>query len=1107
MHPIKLRLSTLITAVVAVAMLAVAIDWNAAPGVAEADHGEIDKPTQPTGISGDGTITFTWGSTHDADAGYEFRYAEGTAGRLSLLSGEGAPAWEAHGTNSGSTSLTIGNTAPDGDDPNPTEVGKTYYLQVRGKDTDDTVGEASDLSSGVLQRAAPVQLINVQVVAGNAQVTLSWGDPNDDTILSYDYRIDPDPSDGSSGWTLWQNFTSSTNSHTVSGLTNGTTYSFQVRANNSQGSQDEDLGFDTVTATPTGPPAAPGDLRATPQDTAVRLHWNDPNDSNIDLYQFRYKSDGDFNSWAEIPNSGATTTDHTVTSLSNSIEYTFEVRAIDSDRAEGDQAGLVSSATATPTTEARAPSQMSNVQRTVTGVTGGSGGQVRFTWDNPDDASIDKYQYRYSTTSSSDGFFNWADVSGSSATTTSYPTGTGTVPIPGSSATLFYEFRAVNDAADIDSTADVNEGGGPATAVRVDRSNTAGTSPSPPDAPANVSISTTSTTVTVAWDKPSVTTNIIWQRQQSHNGGPFGDWEMVTTAEASNRLSFVVSSASGTYAFKIRAVDNKGNTDDSDDVNGAVATTESATPGAPNAPTGLTATAKDVDTTTDVNEAETQVALVWSAGADITGVVVDDYEYRMRVGGTVSYGEWMSTGLASVPTADNPFTVIVKFPSTTYYFQVRAVAGALKSDPSNAASGTTANPPSGETIDLPAAPTGLRASAGDEQVTLNWSHPNTDEVKWYRYRQAEGDDASSGEWQQVPGTGATMTHTVTDLTNGTTYSFQVQAVGAGSMIGTASETVTAAPRPPPTGGGGTSVPQRDSVTAHNSDETIDVTIEKPASVTLDVAVVDQACNTGAPDGSVHLCVQANASGAVGSLATGPATMTIVISRDRWTQMEGAYNAEPRRFFLSKRSSTTAPWRNIAWCVDDSGRECYRLQETPQGGATMFVDNIVSFSQYAITTVGERTTATGGGVTTRPRRRARPTPTALPIPTVEATATPDTPTPPPNTPTPPVEPTPPPPANTPTPPATVPPPEPPSPLPPTEAPTGIAPTEAPTGEPVVQAPATEAPPPPTDAPEVTAVPPPVDTGGGFPGWLIIVIIVAVIGVAGLGYLAFRMFRQQ
>ena len=593
-------------------------------------------------------------------------------------------------------------------------------------------------------------------------------------------------------------------------------------------------------------------------------------------------------------------------------------------------------------------------------------------------------------------------------------------------------------------------------------------------------------------------------------------------------MSFAVSSASGTYAFKIRAVDNKGNDDDSDDVNGAVATTESATAGAPNAPTGLSATPTDDTTTDNVNEAETQIVLSWTAGADITGVEVDDHEYRMRVGGTVSYGEWMSTGLASVPTADNPFTVIVKFRSTTYYFQVRAVAGSLESDPSNAASGTTADPPSGETIDLPAAPTGLRASAGDEQVTLNWSHPNTDEVKWYRYRQAEGDDASSGEWQQVPGTGATMTHTIMGLKNGTTYSFQVQAVGAGdNNLSDPSNTATATPRvpPPPTGGGGPSGPQRDSVTAHNSDETIDVTIEKPASVTLDVAVVDQACNTAAPGGSVHLCVQASASGSgvVDSLKANLATMTIVISQERWIQMEGAYNADPRRFFLSKRSSPVEAWANIAWCLDDPAVECYRVVETEQAGATVYVRNIVSFSQYAIRTVvvgggaGARCVGIncraviigGGGGTGRGPQHRLPATTRTPAPTPRPTVAPT------------VRPTVVPPTVTPTavPPTSVPPTRvPPTALPPTpaEAPTPPVQVEAPTPPPPtpVDAPTPEptevtaALPPTAVAPAPTPIPPLVgEPEGNLPPWLLIVIIAAVLAVGGMGFLAFRLLRAQ
>ena len=56
----KLRLSTLITAVVALALLAVAIDWNAQPGVAEADE-HIAQPVQPTAASNGGVMTVSWG--------------------------------------------------------------------------------------------------------------------------------------------------------------------------------------------------------------------------------------------------------------------------------------------------------------------------------------------------------------------------------------------------------------------------------------------------------------------------------------------------------------------------------------------------------------------------------------------------------------------------------------------------------------------------------------------------------------------------------------------------------------------------------------------------------------------------------------------------------------------------------------------------------------------------------------------------------------------------------------------------------------------------------------------------------------------------------------
>ena len=1004
---------------------------------------------------------------------------------------------------------------------------------MRGR-AGDARGAASEPSDGAFHAApVPGKLQNVTAASGESQqVTLSWNDPPaGDNVINYEYRIDPDPTGVSSGWTLWQTFDN--DSYTVTGLTNGTTYSFQVRANNSQGDGPDS---DRVEATPSGPLAAP-ELRADGQSAAgteVRLYWPNPGDSSIETYQIRQKKgDEAYSVWAAIgfPNTVDISSDdpieYTVTGLdSDGTAYTFQVRAIN-----GDGIGAIGTITATPTASETAPAQIINLQATVSGVTNGSGGNVRFTWTDPDDASIDKYQYRYSTTSSLDGFFEWADVSGSSATTTSYPTGTETVRIPGSSTTLFYEFRAVNDDADDSGTSDVNEGVGKATAITVSRANTPGTSPAPPATPTGFSAAAEwddtnkEWDIVLSWTDPSDTDINKYQYQQKESDGGYGDWTEFTSVSTTITHTINNLTAGTTYTFRLRGVD----TDEDPDVNGGVATSNAVTPGAPNPPTLLLPTGGIGST----SGSTITVEFDWTKETEITGVTVTGYEYRYRRSGLIDWFDWADTTYGTLSEGDLPPQVEGHpdlRPSNAYEFQVRAMADDIPSLPSNSSIGKAADPPADQR-NPPAAPTGFGAIGGDGEVKLSWASLGDPNIIGYLYLQCAApadcsDEANTVDNNYVNFAEVRMdieivdapraeSYVVTPLTNDLAHTFKIKAQNAHgksdpSKAATATPFVNVGPRPPPTGGGGTSVPQRDSVTANNLDETIDVTIEKPASVTLDVAVVDQACNTGAPDGSVHLCVQANASGAVESLVTGPAIMTIEISPGRWSSLRTAYAAG--RFYVHKRSSPGSVWQEIPACQAGSTNECYSVAENSDGSATITVSNITSFSQYAITTVGERTTATGGsGVTTRPRRRAQPTPTTLPIPTVEATAIPDTPTPPPSTPPPPVEPTPPPPADTPTPPATMPPPEPPTPLPPTEAPvvepTGTAPTEAPTGDPVVQAPATEAPPSPTEAPGVTAVPPPMDTGGGFPVWLIIVIIVAVIAVAGLGYLAFRMFRQQ
>ncbi len=70
----------------------------------------------------------------------------------------------------------------------------------------------------------PARPTGLQGVAGHTWVTLSWDDPSDPTITTYQYRL------GGGAWIDIPNSDSTTTSHTVTGLRSGTTYTFGLRA-------------------------------------------------------------------------------------------------------------------------------------------------------------------------------------------------------------------------------------------------------------------------------------------------------------------------------------------------------------------------------------------------------------------------------------------------------------------------------------------------------------------------------------------------------------------------------------------------------------------------------------------------------------------------------------------------------------------------------------------------------------------------------------------------------------------------------------------------------------------------------------------------------------
>ena len=121
----------------------------------------------------------------------------------------------------------------------------------------------ADVVVGVAERdAVPLKPAGLAAAAGDGSVTLGWTDPDNPTITKWQVRRKA----GGGEWGEWEDIAGSddeTASHEVSGLDNGTAYSFGVRAVNGAGNG---AASDAVTATPAAPapPAAAGRVTVTP---------------------------------------------------------------------------------------------------------------------------------------------------------------------------------------------------------------------------------------------------------------------------------------------------------------------------------------------------------------------------------------------------------------------------------------------------------------------------------------------------------------------------------------------------------------------------------------------------------------------------------------------------------------------------------------------------------------------------------------------------------------------------------------------------------------------------------------------------------------------------
>ena len=167
-------------------------------------------PVAPTVSAGAGSLSVSWmasvNSGRPAIKSYDLQYREGSSGT-----------WTPGPQNVTTTSATITGLS----------ASTTYQVQVRATNADgDGLWSPSWTGpTGAAQAPGPPR--NLRTTPGNGQVTLSWDSPRSTggaAITDYEYQVD-----GEGGWI---SIGSSNRTHTITGLTNGRTYTFRVRAVN-----------------------------------------------------------------------------------------------------------------------------------------------------------------------------------------------------------------------------------------------------------------------------------------------------------------------------------------------------------------------------------------------------------------------------------------------------------------------------------------------------------------------------------------------------------------------------------------------------------------------------------------------------------------------------------------------------------------------------------------------------------------------------------------------------------------------------------------------------------------------------------------------------------
>ena len=626
----------------------------AGPASAEASAYPGTKPPAPANLTADGDdeeITLKWTLNGDGGSpitGWQYCLYKLDDGTASTTCDSDDPAAALDGVTDPQTGIPNNGIPNANEDTDTTNDDDDAWFAVPGSGPDTTtytikgldngsaytyrVRAANKVGTGALAQAAsatpgkaPAAPSRIAVTAGDAEVTivitLPAGADNGSKITGYEVR----KKEAGGSYDAWETLAVKSGTGTVTGLTNGVSYTFEVRAVNQYGSGAAKES--ATAATPVGAPP-PGTMMAEAGNAQVDLSWSSGGSGGSDItgWEYRQKDSNGYGAWMAIADSDANTTSHTVTDLSNGIAYTFQVRAVNK-LGKGD---AFESAAVTPSTVPPQPASVTAAR---------GNGQVDLSWEAGDSGEPGDADFAAATTgwayrmkAGEGDYGDWMDIADSDGDTTSTNVG----DLANGTAYVF-QVRAMNVMGDGEATT--------SNAV------TPATTPSAPTVSADRGDGTTTVSWTAGDNGGSAVTG--WHLQI--NGGVWTD--LSAYGVGATPMPLPIPTDDGTaYTFGIRGVNDVGEGEA-----GMASVEAGSTPAAPT----VTATGGNGE-----------ITVSWTAG-DNGGSSVVAWHHRTKIS-IGEYGDWIevSADTTSVTMSDLGRGTGV----LSYTFQVRGVNGVGEGD-------------------------------------------------------------------------------------------------------------------------------------------------------------------------------------------------------------------------------------------------------------------------------------------------------------------------------------------------------------------------------------------------------------------------------------------